>query len=246
MPNTTRKPAKDFRDITQLGHKALLLAKRDRERIEGRLSTGRIDGLESDLTALGDDRVSVKTTLTDGQRATATQDAKAAQALTLIGALRQNFIRRRAPKDVRISFGINRKINANSITSIVAAGQNILNGAREDAVTARQYGLLDSDLVCVEVTILELREADDRQEAIIAAKPLTTAQRNRRARNIQDAVREISGAGSVEFAFEPQVRAEYEALIKVGGKTRKSRHTEAPPPAAQPTPPMTQEDQLPQ
>lgn len=246
MPNTTRKPAKDFRDITQLGHKALLLAKRDRERIEGRLATGRIDGLESDLVALGDDRVAVKTTLTDGQRATATQDAKAAQALTLITAVRQNFIRRQAPKGVRIAFGINKKIVPGKITTIIAAGQNILNGAAEDEATARHYGLLGSDLRSVEVTISELREADDAQEAVIAAKPLTTAQRNRRARGILDAVREISGAGSIEFAFEPQVRAEYEALIGVGGGSRKPRRTEAPPPAEQPSPPMTQEDQLPQ
>lgn len=229
MPNSSTKPRQDFHAITQMGHKALLLAKRDRERIEARLPSGRLDELEADLTALGDDRVAVQTTMVDGQRATATQDTKAAEAMALISAVRQNLLRRKAPKDVRVAFGLHKRFYREGITSIVAAGQNILNAARADAETARHYGLLASDLEHIEQRITALRAADDTQEAIIAARPMTTAQRNRRARNILAAVREISGAGCIEYALEPPTRAEYEALFRITAPSRQAPRQEAPP-----------------
>ena len=75
---------------------------------------------------------------------------------------------------------------------------------------------------------MKIGEADRIQEQKMARAPLGTQERNRTANRILDAVGRIAGAGGLEFAHDPEVRAQFAAL-KPPPRSRKSGAKKAAP-----------------
>lgn len=212
MAAKTNKPNKSFPELTQAGEKAYQLAVKYRAEVEPRVGPVLIDGLRTDLDGLKTKVSGTKATRTTSKSATANQDSKLETAHAVLSAIRNAVKKSDAPADVRSAYGLSTKLNANVVTSVVAAGKVAIVRARKDPAEARSLGIVDADINTLETLLAAAETADKEQEKTLAAAPLSTAERNAAAKRIDSAIRHISAKGVLAFALDPDVRAQFDAL----------------------------------
>ena len=212
MARQPRKPNKDFKDIIQAGEKAHELVSKHRGVIEPRLEPGLIDGLRADLNGLSGKVSGTTAAQSASQAATATQNTKLAEAHAVLSGIRNAVKKSNAKDDVRRAYGLGAKLNATGVSSVQANGKVVIDRARLNTTEARGMGILDADITTLEALLVAAKAADTTQEQVRAATPTTTGERNTAANRITEAVRSISAKGVLEFARNPTIRAQFDAL----------------------------------
>lgn len=219
---TTTRPNKDFSSITQNGLSALGLANSHKTLLEPRLPTGLIAQLESDLIHLGTIVPAAKQSKHTQQAFTLSQAEALAQGYALVTAIRTAVQRRGAPIDVRKAYGVGAKVNPTLVKDVLAAIGAIVDEANKNIAAAGAYGILASDITALSNARDAIQKADQAQEKVRNEAPLTTKLRNETAGRIVVAVDAIVSAGLIQFALDPKLRAEFEALIGKGNPNAKA------------------------
>lgn len=231
VPDT--RPLVDFTLITQLGLKALSLALQHSALLDPRLPAGLTAGLGEDLEALGDAVPLAMQVRHEARSATVTQAARGREGHAFVRSVRAAARKARAPREVRAAYGVGQIVRPTVVNDVLAALQQILDRATAAPAEAATLGILAKDLAAMVAARDALVGADKVQEQKRASAPLSTKARNQTANRILHAVARISGAGMLEFAGEPELRASFEALKA----RRKSKKAEATPVVASPQAP---------
>lgn len=220
------RPHKDFSHIAQNGLRALSLAKTYKNEIEPRLPSGCVAQLESDLTSLGVVVPAAQTAKHVQVASTSTQHEALAQGYALVQAIRKAVVRRNASADVKKAYGVGRKMSPKVVKDVVSAIGLIVSEAGKDVAAAGALGILPSDITLLQEAAVAITKADKVQEQSRNDSPMTTKLRNTTGRNVMAAVDTIVAAGLIQFALNPAIRAEFEALIGKGNANRGAKKEE--------------------
>lgn len=224
-------PKYDFAVIAHLGHKATHLATVHQAALDPRLPPNTLSTLISDLDLLGVVIPDAKQVRHEARVATADQDATLQAGHELVKAVRAAVKKAGAAKEVKQAYGVGQVVNPLLVRDVKAALKLILDRAGANPEEAAGLGVLKKDVEAIAAAHQAITDAEKVQEHKMARAPLSTQERNRTANRILDAVARIAGAGGLEFAHEPEVRAMFTAL-KPPPKTRKSSaKKEAPSPS---------------
>lgn len=216
-------PGKDFSLITQLGLKALALATEHTDALRPRLPAGLIEGLGMDLQRLGAAVPGAKTTHAVAKAATVSQEVVLAQGHALVTAIRALVQKAGAEKDVRKAFGVGVTTNIKVVKHVRSAIAQIVERATKFPAEACALGILPKDIEALRGHEAAITAADDAQELSRAGAPQSTKDRNRAANRIVEASHRIAAAGALEYANEPAVRAQFEALNSGSGRPKKGK-----------------------
>ncbi len=217
-------PRRDFTAITQLGLKALTLTQEHAAALAPRLPQGLVEGLSSDIAALGDVVPDAKRARSEATAATSAQNVALERGFARASAIRTAVRRAKAPADVKRAYGVGQKVKKTCVRDVKAAIQQILERAKEKPAEAEALGIVKKDMESLTQALAAITDADAVQEQKRATAPLSTQERNRTGHRILAAVARIEGAGRIEFADDEAKRARFEAL---GGKPQGRRKREA-------------------
>jgi hypothetical protein len=207
------RPKKKITEITQLGLKAYSLAATYTVELTPRLAAGLLTTLQSNLTSLGVVVPAAIEAKGGAKQATAAQGTALEAAYQSVTAVRLAVGRMMPTADVRKAYGVGTKTSPKVVKDVVAALQTIVDRATANPAEALTFGILPADVTAYTAQIAALKAADQAQEAARAGAPLATKERNSTARQILAAVDSIVGAGVLQFANNPTVRANFEALV---------------------------------
>lgn len=118
-----------------------------------------------------------------------------------------------ASADVRAGYGVGAKLDKTSPKSVFAAVTGVLRAASADPATAREHGVLDTDIARLTTAAARAQTADTDQDDKRASAPAATRSRNAAAKNVDNAVKRIAAAGALEYATDAKKRAPFEALV---------------------------------
>jgi hypothetical protein len=224
----TAHPKHDFAIIAHLGHKAAHLATLHQAALDPRLPPNTLSTLISDLDLLGAVIPDAKQIRHEARVATADQDATLQAGYELVKAVRAAVKKAGAAKEVQRAYGIGQAVNPLLVRDVKVALKLILDRAGANPGEAAELGVLKKDVEAIAAAHQAITEADRVQDQKMARAPLGTQERNRIANRILDAVARIAGAGGLEFAHDPEVRAMFSAL-KPPPKARKGGAKKAAP-----------------
>lgn len=216
-------PKKEFSAILQNGLTAHALATKHQPELEPRLPNGCLVALAADLSILGAHVPGAKEAHATAQAATVSQDAALASGHALVTAIRTAVARSGASLDVQKAYGVGVKVSPKVVKDVKLAIGLILKRAAAEPAEAKDVGILPKDVTALNAAAAAITDADDAQEKQRAAAPLSTKERNATARRILAAVDRIVGAGVIEFAQNPTLRAQFEALIGKGNPEAKPK-----------------------
>jgi len=209
---TDAHPNQGFDSITQLGLKALNLAILHQAVIEPRLPAGTINGLTSDLDALGVVVPGAQQVQRESQTATAEQRAALRKGYARVRAVRSAVRKSGAPKDVQRAYGVGQYVNPTLVRDVKSMLKQIIDRAMAEPAEAAGFGIIKKDIDAMSATYQMITDVDKEQNQKRASAPLSTKARNRTANRILKAVALISGAGMLEFVDAPEHREDFEAL----------------------------------
>lgn len=224
MPAAARQPLKprvDFAEVIQIGWKAVGFLEKYQDKLVSRLPAGLQEGLKADLTGLSGLVADAAEARTTAKGATAGQDTAAENAAAIITGIRGAVRKSGMPASVGKAYGVGAKVDPRLVRTVLANGAVILERAAKQPEEARAAGVLDTDLAELRTLLQSLATVDEEQERIVAAKPMTTGERNKAARRVLDAVKRVSAAGELAFARDPELRAQFDALDQGPKRTRK-------------------------
>lgn len=223
MANPVTKPRNDETQVTQAALKALELATKHKTALDERLPAGLIDGLGTNLTALGVVIPGAKQAKTVAKAATVTQAEALTKGYASVTALRTLIKSSKASADVRKAYGVGSKVNPEVVKDVTASLKVIIDRAEANPTEAREFGILQRDIDALKANHTTITAADTTQEKQRAAAPQSTKARNLALRQVIDATERIAGAGIAEFAQDKATRAEFEALIGAGLPNKKPK-----------------------
>ena len=224
----TAHPKHDFAVIAHLGHKASNLAALHQAALDPRLPPNTVSTLISDLDLLGVVIPDAKQVRHEARVATADQDATLQAGHELVKAVRAAVKKAGAAKEVQRAYGVGQVVNPLLVRDVKVALKLILDRVSANPGEAAGLGVLKKDVEAIAAAHQAITDAEKIQEHKMARAPLSTQDRNRTANRILDAVARIAGAGGLEFAHDPEVRAMFSAL-KPPPKTRKGGAKKAGP-----------------
>ncbi len=208
--------------LVQRGQQALNLAREHLDAVQGRLAPAVLEGLEADLEELPERQASARTARQASKVATTEQAVALSATAGVISAV--GAAARRHPtftRDQRKAYGVGLRMNPRTVSSVAALGALIVQRATNQPDEARSLGLLDTDVEQLRELIQSLQAIDAKQEKLLAARPRSTANRNRAAVRIYEAIKQVAAAGTLAFALEPDLRAQFDALDDLPKQQRK-------------------------
>jgi hypothetical protein len=220
-------PNQEFSAIIHLGHKASDLAILHQTVLDPRLPPNTRSTLIDDLDLLGVVVPGAKQARLESRVATADQDATLHAGYERIQAVRIAVKKARTSKEVKEAYSVGHFVNPRVVRDVKAVLKMILDRATANPGEAASIGIVQKDLDAITAVHQAITDADKAQEQQRARAPLSTQDRNRTANRILEAVARIAGAGGLEFANNPEVRAAFRAL-KPPPKTRKVAPKKAP------------------
>jgi hypothetical protein len=200
-------------DAVRVGRAALALATEKKAELDQRLPAGLRDGLCRDLDDL-EGKQSASTLAKESLReATRTQNEAAEAVNHYLVLARGALVRAAPPGNVRTAFGLSLRPIIKKISSLLAAVDAFLDGAKRFPDAVRAAGLLTADLDRLSALRASLSTADAKQETSKLTKKLPTIDRKQTQLRIEKAVDTIINAGVLAFADQPQVIALFRALV---------------------------------
>ena len=232
-------------DLLQLGLKASSLALLHQAALTPRLPATTLSTLIDDLDRLGVVVPGAKQARHEARVATADQEAALAAGYARVKAVRNAVKKSGAPGEIREAYGVGQVVKSSLVRDVTAVLQQILDRAAAAPAEAASFGILQKDLDAMTAAHQAISDADKAQEQKRASAPLSTQERNRTGNRILEAVGRIAGAGGLEFADKPDVRAAFTALKPPARKKASSKTAAATTPAklAKPAAPAEELDQ---
>lgn len=209
-----------FDALKQRGLKSVALATTHEAVLAPRLPPGHKAYLEDKLRQLGIAIPTQKAARERAKQLSVAQREAFGDLLALLTALRQNV---KADSDStaqdRKEYGVGLKLDPRNVEATLAASLSVLRVAREKPERAQLLGILPADLTKLEALYQAAKSADEAEDSTRANAPLTTKERNALVESVEAAVKKIGGAGVLAFAFDPKIRAEFEALLAGPGNS---------------------------
>ena len=209
---TSAHPNQEFAGITLLGLKASTLAILHQAALEPRLPPATLSILVDDLERLGAIVPGARQVRQEAKVATAARDAALRAGYERVTAVRSAVKNARASKEVKKAYGVGQVVRAGLVRDVKAVLQQILDRASANPEEAASFGIVKKDLEAIAAAHQAITDANRGQGHKQAKAPLSTQERNRTANRILAAVARIAGAGGLEFAEDPEVRAAFKAL----------------------------------
>jgi hypothetical protein len=202
---------------TTTGSAAYALAVQYEAQIGPRLPASMIPNLAADLTTLGAPPAPATPPATTPPATPATPPPTLAQALTtaanLVSAIRESILGSKAKQAVRTAYGISSRGAPEEAKAVLATAGKIVAQATEDASQAMALGILPADVTALQAAITALEAAQAAAETSAGKVSGTTgAQRRAAEARMHEATAKIAGVGTLAFAANTTVRAQFEAL----------------------------------
>jgi hypothetical protein len=144
----------------------------------------------------------------------------------------KNMVKAAAPDEPEKlkAFGVGEKVNKNSVSSVRAAANIIINGYNENSAWANgEAGIIEQDIQEIEALSNELKQADTVQEHAKLNRKVKTIDKNSLQRQLEDLVTKISAIGiKVYRKKNPSLVPLFEDLVPGIGGGAKGK--EPPPP----------------
>ncbi len=212
-------------ETRRAGQHAMELARRDKARLEPRLSAGVIDGLAEDLElldALIDDQ---KTAQAVRRGATRNQENAAERLAARIRTIRETARFAKLGKEVQAALGVGKSMQIAVVRTVTSAAEMVLSAYRLHTDALREAGVLPADIEEIRKLRDSLVQADEVQERQKITAREKTILRNQLLERVETALGRLAAAAALAFPDDPARVQAYREL------TRGTRH--APPaPAA--------------
>lgn len=231
---SSRSVRKSAAVVEQVGLTAHALAVGERAALEPRLDAGLIDGLASDLQALGVVVPGVKVARATAKGATGTQEAALKSLHTRVMAIR-HAVSKKLPPKVRANWGVGQAAKETVVSENVAAADLIAQRFSAAPDEARQAGILQKDVDALATERDAAAGAHGSRVTARGSSVAETAARNETERRILVAAEHVAAAGIMEHANVPTARAPFDKLAREAAEHAKRGG--AKPLASPPTPP---------
>lgn len=213
------------------GEQAAELLKKDQTKLQPRLEAGVIEGLLEDVRLLSNTMSSAITARVQKKAATQAQNDTAVELAALVMALRSAVKITGQSAVLRKALGVGRTVSTNSVKSVLAAANMVIEAYANHADEMRASGVLPVDVETVMGLSNALANADQAQEMKKVASKLSTSERAAVQKRVEGALMKIIAAAGLEFArTDPERVAQYAALIPSKPKRRKQQPQPAPGP----------------
>lgn len=213
MGNTTTAATID----TSAGTAAYTLAKAHQADVEPRLPAFALANLAADLKLLGADP-NPPAAPAPGPTPAAPAPPSLAEAmattLSLVSAFHEAVRGARPGAAVRKAYGVSEKATKET-KAILAEAEKILSRAQAEPAEALSLGILPADTAALATAISDMTAAQAAAKAAgVSGKSTPTAKDLHAAEvRMHEAIARIAGAGTLAFARNPAVRAQFEALV---------------------------------
>ncbi len=220
-------------NVIQSGLKAQnLVAETD---LGARLPPGLLDSLGRDLAILSSLVPGTDDATTTVRKLTARQEVVCRNAHRRIAAIRNTVARLSRSVDVRAAYGVGETLHPKLVKDVVHGLKTVIARLESHPDEAREFGLVEADLVALRASLDEVVATDADQERARVQRPLATRDRDAGVRRVARAVTLISGAGRLVFVEDDVRRREFEALLPGVPRSEPDKAEkeggEAPPPA---------------
>jgi hypothetical protein len=202
---------------TSAGTAAYNLAMQHAADLTPRLPAGMLATLAADLTVLGaNPNPPAAPPPTAGQTAPAATPLSlvdaTANAVALITGIHEAILGAKAPSAVRKAYGASAKSATKEPKAVLDEGQKILAQAQTDPSQALSLGILPADTAALGQALAAVTAAETLAKAAGGKTGATAKQMHAAEVSMHEAVARIAGVGTLAFATNAAVRAQFAAL----------------------------------
>ncbi|MBN1184533.1 MAG: hypothetical protein JXB49_19730 [Bacteroidales bacterium] len=190
---TQKRPKWDLASTINAGTNTYELGTKYHEEINARLQPGELEELVKQVKVLDALRSGQQEVLASQKGKTGTQDETARLLHTVVMELRQMVQTATDDAGIRKTFGVGENTHADSISSVKASANMILDGYDKFTEWANnEAGIIDADMDEVAGLLMELTAADEEQEVSKLTRKLTTMDKDVLQRLVEDKITKIS------------------------------------------------------
>jgi hypothetical protein len=189
------------------------LAREHQAALEARLPQGSLDRLAHDLAVIGADprQTASPALVADRPPAPPLEEAMASVTL-MITAIRGAVQGAGARPELRRAYGVSTKAPSSEAGGLIAEGEKMAARAEANGDEARLLGILPADVASLQQALAGLKRAEEATQKKPVSAPVNARAKKAAEARVEEAVARIAGTGTLAFAMNAAVRAQFEAL----------------------------------
>lgn len=181
--------------------------------LEARLPHGALDKLASDLAVIGaDPRKTVSPAPVDEKPPAPPLEEAMASVTLMITAIRGAVQGAGARPELRRAYGVSAKAPSSEASGLIAEGEKMAARAEANGDEARLLGILPADVASLQQALAGLKRAEEATQKEPVSAPVNRRAKKAAEARVEEAVARIAGTGTLAFAMNAALRAQFEAL----------------------------------